>query len=48
MVGKQIQRLLSDLVRNELAKLAPRAATPVALEIVVQYTCERLHGLPLD
>jgi len=45
VVGKQIQQLLTDLVRGELAALVPHEATPVALEIVVQYTVSAFMGL---
>jgi AcrR family transcriptional regulator len=45
MVGKQIQQLLTDLVRDECAALAPCDATPVANEIIVQYTVSAFMGL---
>jgi len=45
MVGKQIQQLLTDLVRDECAALAPCDATPVAIEIIVQYTVSAFMGL---
>lgn len=45
VVRKQIQQLLTDLVQAELAILAPSTATPVAIEIVVQYTVSAFMGL---
>lgn len=45
VVRKQIQQLLTDLVRDEFATLAPHDATPVAIEIVVQYTVSAFMGL---
>jgi len=46
VVRKQMQQMLSELVRNELAALAPRdAAAPIPLEIVVQYTVSAFMGL---
>jgi len=45
VVRKEIQQLLTDLVRAELAVLAPSAATPVALNIVVQYVVSAFMGL---
>jgi AcrR family transcriptional regulator len=45
VVRKQMQQMLTDLVREELAALAPRAAAQIPLEIVVQYTVSAFMGL---
>jgi len=45
VVRKQMQQMLTELVRNELAALAPRDAAPIPLEIVVQYTVSAFMGL---
>jgi len=54
LIGKQsgavvlehMQQMLTDLVRDELAALAPRDDTvPIPLEIVVQYTVSVFMGL---
>ena len=45
VVRKEIQQLLTNLVRDELALLAPSEATPVASEIVVQYVVSAFMGL---
>src|SRR5262245_36905785 len=46
VVRKHMQQMLTELVRNELAALAPRdAAAPIPLEIVVQYTVSVFMGL---
>jgi AcrR family transcriptional regulator len=46
LVRKQIEQLISDLVQDELATLAPHdAAAPIARELVVQYTVSAFLGL---
>src|SRR4051794_23602138 len=45
VVRKEIQQLLTGLVRDELALLVPNNATPVAIEIVVQYVVSAFMGL---
>lgn len=46
LVQQEIQRILGDLVRRELAPLVRRgAATPVPLEVVVLYTVSAFHAL---
>ena len=46
VVRKHIQQMLTDLVRDELAALAPRdAAAPIPREIVVRYTVSAFMGL---
>jgi AcrR family transcriptional regulator len=46
VVLQHMQRMLTDLVHEELAALAPRDDTePIALEIVVQYTISAFMGL---
>src|SRR5262245_16681728 len=47
VVRKQMQQMLTDLVCEELAALAPRAAAQIPLEIVVQYTVSAFMGLLL-
>ncbi len=46
VVRRHIQQMLTDLVCDELAALAPRdAAAPISHEIVVQYTVSAFMGL---
>lgn len=45
VVRKEIQQLLTGLVHAELVTLTPSTATPVAIEIVVQYTVSAFMGL---
>ncbi len=46
IVQQQIQRILTDLVRRELAPLVkPGAGTPVSLEVTLLYTVSAFHAL---
>ena len=46
VVRKHIHQMLADLVRDELAALAPRdAVAPITREVVVQYTVSAFMGL---
>lgn len=46
IVQQQIQRILADLVREEMAPLLPRgAAAPIPLDVVVEYTVNAFLGL---
>jgi AcrR family transcriptional regulator len=46
IVAEHMQQMIIDLVRDELAVLAPHGdATPIPLELVVQYTVSAFLGL---
>jgi hypothetical protein len=46
LVAEHLQQMVTDLVRDELAALVPRGdATPIPLELVVQYTVSAFLGL---
>jgi AcrR family transcriptional regulator len=46
VVKKRIEQMLADVVRDELAALAPHdASTPIPLELVVQYIVSAFMGL---
>ena len=46
LVHKHLEQLLTDLVRDELTTLVPRdGATPIPLDLVVQYTVSAFMGL---
>lgn len=45
VVRKQMQHMLTDLVREELGVLAPHAPAQIPVEIIVQYTVNAFMGL---
>jgi Transcriptional regulator C-terminal region len=45
IVAEHMQQMITELVGDELAMLAPHDATPVPRELVVQYTVSAFLGL---